>query len=289
MWRAVDAKILLAWSSGEDFVPPNLDDASARKQLASLHLLRLKLLGEHSTVANVVVSFLVETQNSQQLQEAFSMMEEPDIVTLLSSLGETPVKQLHVAMLPCDLASRGLVDKELARRLARRLNEERLKRLWELLQGHLDAEQDSWARAAACLLSAQMGRVEVHLQNLSLKVLVEAEQFLYDQELAICFAQDFFGYDLGICTAEQWPLKSWAPIFCELAGRLLEDPSEEKLQLLVKAHGIDESHPDIRASLHKLLHAHMLSPEGFGSHDAGCFNRVVHLSLVRCRRCGGGP
>ena len=35
--------------------------------------------------------------------------------------------------------------------------------LWQLLQGHL--AEDSWARAAA--MSAQMGRMEIHLENLS--------------------------------------------------------------------------------------------------------------------------
>ena len=120
---------------------PRLPDTSARKQLAALLLLRLKLPGDHGTAAKEAVSLLVETQDSQQLQEAFGVMEESDIVTLLSSLDEAAVNQLHVAMLPCDLASRELVDKELARRLASRLNEERLKRLWELLQGHLDTEQ----------------------------------------------------------------------------------------------------------------------------------------------------
>ena len=243
---------------------PRLPDTSARKQLAALLLLRLKLPGDRGTAAKEAVSLLVETRDSQQLQEAFGVMEESDIVTLLSSLDEAAVNQLRVAMLPCDLASRELVDKELARRLASRLNEERLKRLWELLQGHLDTEQDSWARAAACLLSVHIGRIEVKLGNLSLEVLVQAGKFLDDQDLAISFAQDFFSYDLGISTAEQWPLRSSAPIFCELAGRISEDESAEKLQLLVKAHGIDESHSGIRATVYKLLHAHMLSREARG-------------------------
>ena len=164
-------------------------------------------------------------------------------------------------MQPCDHGCKRHVDKELARRLASRLNEERLKRLWQLLQEHLGADDASWPRAAACLLSAQIGRIEVDLQNLSLEVLTEAGKLVDDQELAIAFAQDFFGYDLGISMAEQWPLKSSAPIFCELAGRLADYESEEKLHFLLKAHGIDESHLDIRTSLHKLLHAQMLTLE----------------------------
>ena len=240
---------------------PRLPDAAARKQLAALLLFRLKLPGEHGTVAKEVLSLLVETRDSQQLEEAFATMEEPTIVTLLSSLDEAAVNQLHAAMLPCDKACKGLVDKELARRLARRLNDEHLEKLWQLLQGHLDSEQDSWAQAAGCLLSAQIGRIEVHLENLSLEVLMEAEKFLDDQDSAISFAQDFFGYDLGISMAEQWPLKSSAPIFHELAARVSEDESEEKLQLLLKAHSIDESHPDIRSSLHTQLYARMLSLE----------------------------
>ena len=254
---------------------PCLPDASARKQLAALLLLRLKLLGEHGTVAKEVVSLLIEFEDGQQLQEAFATMEESTIVTLLSSLDEAAVNQLHVAMIPCDLACRGLVDKELARRLASRLNEEHLKRLWQLLQEHL--EQDCWARAAACLLSAQMGRMEVlHLQNVSLKVLVQASKFLDDQDSALSFAKDFFGYDLGISMAEQWPLKSSAPIFCELAGRLSEDESEEKLQLLLEAHGIDESHPDIRETLYTELCAHMLTlEEGDESDWEGLFLKLA--------------
>ena len=268
MWsRSGSCKLPSTWSSGEDLVRPRLPDTSARKQLAALLLLRLKLPGDRGTAAKEAVSLLVETRDSQQLQEAFGVMEESDIVTLLSSLDEAAVNQLRVAMLPCDLASRELVDKELARRLASRLNEERLKRLWQLVQGNVDAEPDFWARAAACLLSVHMGRIEVQLQNLSLKVLREACKFLDDKNLAISFAKDFLSYDLGISTAGQWPLRSSAPIFCELAGRLSEDTleeNEEKLQLLVKAHGIDESHPGIREALRKLLHAHMLSREARG-------------------------
>ena len=238
-----------------------MSDASVRKQLAALLLLRLKLPGDHGHVAKEVVTLLVETQDSQQLEEAFATMGESTIVVLLSSLDEAAVNQLHVAMLPCNLTCRGLIDKELARRLASRLNEEHLKRLWQLLQGHLHAEQDSWARAAACLLSAHLGRMEVQLHNLSLEVLVEARKFLDSQDSTIAFAKDFFRYDLGVSMAEQWPLKSSAPIFNELAGRLSGEESEEKLQLLRKAHSIDESHPDIRASLRNQLHAHMLSEE----------------------------
>ena len=243
---------------------PRLPDAAARKQLATLLLLRLKLPGEHGTVAKEVVSLVAETQDSQQLQEAFGTMEEPDIVTLLSSLDETAVNQLHTAMLPCDNTCKRLVDKELARRLASRLslvaetqdtqqlkkasakregpdikmllsslgleetkrlidqelarrralqlNEERVKRLWQLLQGHVDSEQDSWAQAAACLLSVHAARMEVHLGNLSSKVLTDAAKFLDDQDLAIAFAKDFFACDLGISSAKQWPLKSSAPV-----------------------------------------------------------------------------
>ena len=244
---------------------PRLPDAAARKQLATLLLLRLKLPGEHGTVAKEVVSLVVETQDSQQLQEAFGTMEEPDIVTLLSSLDEMAVNQLHVAMQPCHLSCRGLVDKELARRLASRLNEEHLKTLWQLLRGHLDSEQDSWAQAAGCLLSAQMGRMEVQLHNLSLEVLVKAGKFMDDQDSAIAFAQDFFGYDLGISMAEQWPLKSSAPIFHELAGHLSQEKSEERLRLLLRAYDIDESDSRIRASLYTELCDHMLSQEAGGA------------------------
>ena len=241
---------------------PRLPDAAARKQLATLLLLRLKLPGEHGNGAKEVVSLLVESQDSQQLQEAFGIMEESDIVTLLSSLDETAVKQLHVGMLPRDHGWKGLVDKEVARRLASQLNEGCLKMLWQLLQGHLDSEQDSWAQAAACFLSAQMGRIEVHLANLSSKVLAEARKFLDDQVFAIAFAKDFFACDLGISSAKQWPLKSTAPIFNELATRVSEDKSEEKLQLLLKGYDIAESDLVIRASLYKLLHARMLSQNG---------------------------
>ena len=241
---------------------PRLPDTAARKQLAALLLLRFKLPGEHGNVAKEVLSLVAETQNSQQLQEAFATMEESDIPLLLSSLSETAVKQLHVGMLAHDHGCKGLVDKELARRLARRLNEDHLEKLWQLLQGHLDSEQDSWAQAAACLLSAQMGRIEVHLGDLSSKVLTEARKFLDDQLFAIAFAKDFFACDLGISSAKQWPLKSTAPIFNELATRVSEDKSEEKLQLLLNGYDIAESDPVIRASLYKLLHARMLSQNG---------------------------
>ena len=201
-------------------------------------------------------------------------MEESDLVVSLSSLDGEMITRLHQVMLPCDPRCRWLLDKELATRLAGRLNDENLRRLWQLLQDKMD--DDCWACAAACLLSAHIGRINADLKQLPSKVLKLAVNYMDVQDSAIAFAQGFFKYDLGISQAEQWPRRSTAPIFLELAERLEGDASEEKLQLLVRGHGIDESHAFIRKSLSKQLHEHILNQEsGQASAMEGLFLKLT--------------
>ena len=255
---------------GESFLRPWLPDTSAREQLGALLLLRMKLPGsDRCKVGKEAVSLLVAAREINPLREAFADMQEADLVALFSSFDEDTVTKLHGVLLPTDVPCKAILSKELARKLAGRLNTDRLERLWHVLQTH-------WVQAAACLLCAHIGSLQVRLQDLSSEVLAEVVKFIDDQVSAADFAKSFFKCDLKILAIKKWPIKGLAPIFQELAGRLREEKYEGKLHFLVKGHQIDDSHQGIQEALRKELYGHMSRVEaGNGSDNEGLFLKLV--------------
>ena len=222
------------------------------------------------------MALLVAAKEYQPLQKAFSDMCEAETTALISSLDEDTVTKLYGAVLPADVPCRRVLSKELAQRLASRLDQERLNRLWQLLRAHPDDDRDSWVQAASCLLCGHIDRLEVLLEHLSTKMLTEAVQFLEDQAAAVAFAKHFFKCDIGISAVEQWPRKSTAPMFQELSHRLADENFDERLRVLVHGHQIDESHQGIKEALSKQLHDHLLrQPASTGSDMEGLFLKVA--------------
>ena len=119
--------------SGEDFLRPRLPDSSARKQLAALLLLRLKVPGaDVSKVGKEAILLLVDLHDPSQLVEAVSGMEAAQVAAWIPSLEEDSVQKLHIALLSTDAPCKGVVSKALAQRLAASLlKAECAKRLWQ--------------------------------------------------------------------------------------------------------------------------------------------------------------
>ena len=258
--------------SGEDFLRPRLPDSSARKHLAYLLLLRLKVPGtDMGKVANEAISLLVDLQDPSQLRGAISGMEAVEVAAWIPSLEEDSVQQLHSALVSTDMPCKGVVRKELAQRLASLLNPERLTSLWQLLCANDPA--DSWMQAAACFLCAHLNRLELGLQDIPSEMLTEAAKFMDDQGLAVAFANSFFKYDLGISAFEEWPIKSTAGILFELAKR--EERQGEKLPLLLKGHRVDESNMQIRVAVAMQLKHHILRDDGGVSDMEGLFLKLI--------------
>ena len=241
-----------------------------------LLLHRLKLPGtERSDVVKEAVSLLVKLQDSEALLlEAFSVLEEAEVAALLPSLDEEAVLQVHSALLQTDMPCMGALSKELAARLASLLNRNRLTELWQLLQAHVDDSSDSWVQAAACLLCAHGGRLKVPMEQLSSGLLTEAGKFIEDQGSVIAFAKGFFKHDLGISAVEQWPLRSAALIFRELAIRVPDETSEEKLRLLLKTYSINDADPVVQDSLSKHIKHHIVQQEPSGCEMEGLFLKL---------------
>ena len=205
----------------------------------------------------------------------FSAMSQSEVETVLATFEDDTVKRLHKSKLPPDALCRSLVNKELACRLGKSMDEESLQSLWSLLEESLGDERIPWVKGAACLLAAHFGRLGVPLQHLPLEVLVEAGRFLEDKDGAFAFAQDFFKCDVGISAVEQWPLRSSAPIFRELAVRIPDVISEEKLRLLLKAYSINDVDPVIQDALSEQLQRHIVHQEPSGSEMEGLFLKLA--------------
>ena len=233
-----------------------MPDACASKQLAHFLRLKLKLVDTDSVeIAKEAVSLLVKVQDDDQLLDLFVAIEESAVLTLLPSFDEKAIAVMHRALLTCDASCRAHVNKEYAQRLATSLDDDhRLKTLWQLLEANLNDSSMPWVKAAACLLSAHPSRLGVKVSDLRLEVLTEASKFLDDQEEGAAFARDFFKQDLGVFSwfFEQWPRKSSAPIFHEMALRI-DGAQSEKLQMLLKAYWTDKDNGSVRASLRKHL------------------------------------
>ena len=186
------------------------DASSSSKKLVALLLLRLqlKLAGaDPLDVAKEAVSLSLQVEDEGELMAIFSAMSQSEVETLLAYFEDDTVKRLHKSKLPPDALCRSLVNKELACRLAKSMDEESMRSLWSLLEESLGDERISWMKAAACLLAAHFGLLGVPLQHLPLEVLVEAGRFLEEKDGAFAFAQDFFKCDVGISAVEQCPRK----------------------------------------------------------------------------------
>ena len=230
-------------------------DTSARKQLAALLLLRLKMPGtDIGKVAKEAISLHLNLQDLVPLQQAMSGMKAADVAAWILSLDEEMVRNLHSALLSTDAPCKGVVSKALAQRLAGSLlNPERVQSLWQLLQlcANVPEECGIWMQAAACFLCAQLNRLQVSLRDIPSEMLRKATNFMDDQGSAVAFANSFFKYDLGMSMFEKWPVKSTALIVLELANR--QEEPEEKFELLLKGYCIDKSNVLILESLAKQL------------------------------------
>lgn len=186
-----------------------------------------------------------------------------ELLSLLPSMNEDTVLSLHNAMQASRENCTGVIDKELISRLAKRFKEDGcLMKMWELLLANCTGDIDDCTQAAAVVLTAFIDRLDVDVSTLSSELLNQASVYL-DQDEAITFAKDFFGNELGISTSP-WPSKGSAKILTELAFRLFGDDDvlrDEKLQMLVKAYGIDSEDVSTRKSLRSQLHHCILHSE----------------------------
>lgn len=186
-----------------------------------------------------------------------------ELLSLLPSMNEDTVLSLHNAMQASRQNCTGVIDKELISRLAKRFKEDGcLMKTWELLLANCTGDIDDCTQAAAVVLTAFIDRLDVDVSTLSSELLNQASVYL-DQDEAITFAKDFFGNELGISTSP-WPSKGSAKILTELAFRLFGDDDvlrDEKLQMLVKAYGIDSEDVSTRKSLRSQLHHCILHSE----------------------------
>ena len=244
--------------------------------MVTLLLLRLQLKlpeKEPGDTAKQAVSLLVQLPDDGQLLDVLSRVSEHELQALLPAFDEEAL-QIQRTMLPLDAPCRGMVNKELARRLASCLeSDERLKSLWSLLLENLEDDRHTWTKAAACVLVTHTARLDLDLQRLPADLLSEASIFLEDRDAAVAFAKE---YGLSIAAAEKWPLKSAAQILGERARRLSEKESEEKLELLLKAHQIDETDGVIRTSLLEQLQQHILNRKvGEASAMEGLFLKLA--------------
>ena len=244
--------------------------------MVTLLLLRLQLKlpeKEPGDTAKQAVSLLVQLRDDGQLLDVLSRVSEHELQALLPAFDEETL-QIQRTMLPLDAPCRGMVNKELACRLASCLeSDERLKSLWSLLLENLEDDRHPWTKAAACVLVAHTARLDLDLQRLPADLLSETIIFLEDRDAAVAFAKE---YGLSIAAVEKWPLKSAAQILGERARRLSEKESEEKLELLLKAHQIDETDVVIRTSLLQQLQQHILNRKGGeGSDMEGLFLKLA--------------
>ena len=254
------------------------DASSLSKKLVALLLLRLQLKlpgADLSDVAKEAVSLSLQGEDEGELMAIFSAMSQSDVETLLATFEDATVKKLHGAKLPPDALCRSLVNKELACRLAKSMDEESLQSLWNLMEESLGDERVPWVKGAACLLAAHFGRLGAPLQHLPLEVLAEAGRFLEEKDGAAAFCQDFFKCDVGISALEQWPLRSAALIFQELAVRVPDETPEEKLRLLLKAYSINDADPVVQDSLSQHIKHHIVQQEPSGCEMEGLFLKLA--------------
>eukprot|EP00435_Cladocopium_sp_Y103_P047044 s2183_g13.t1 len=237
----------------ERFVRPLLPDTSARKQLVSLLLLRVKLMrwNRDSLILEITL-LLLATDDVHQLQDFLGEIQEHEFLCLLEKLEDDAVKTLRAQMKRTshsNLGHREAIDLEFARRLVRRLGHSDdsivqmfdLTDLWSLLIAH---HEDFWVRPSAMFLASSIRQLHVDLQTLGDQLLYHAYRCLDEKEAAMAIASDFFQHDLGMSTAD-WPPKECASIIMELAMRTHDN--QERAHLLVRAYNMDPGNEVLRA------------------------------------------
>ena len=254
---------------GEEFVRPLLPDTSARKKLAALLLLKMKLPGvERDAILQELVSLMVEMQDDDQLQSFLGVMQLSELANLLPKLQEEMIESLHIIARSSGVFKE-CIAQHFASRLASRLGDATcLKKLWELVCSNSHYGEVVWAKAAGILLAAFPDRLELSVPlEVDGQILLHARAFAEGQSHAISFAKSFFQYDLGISATGNWPLKGCAMIFFELCTRLFatDEHCQKKLELLLKAHAIDDSNASIRQTLREELHQCLLRMETPGA------------------------
>ena len=119
---------------GEEFVRPLWPDTSARKKLAALLLLKMKLPGvERDAVLPELVSLMVEIQDDDQLQSFLGVIQLSELANLLPMLQEEMIESLH-RIAKSSGVFKECIAQHFASRLASRLGDAaRLKKLWQLV------------------------------------------------------------------------------------------------------------------------------------------------------------
>ena len=269
----------------EHFVRSNLPDAAARRKLSAVLLQRAKLPGVgKGGVIQELVSLLLEMQDDEKLQQFLCETEESELLSLLWKLDEEMVTSLHKTIRSASMSGskpcRKMINKELACRFANRsMDDERLKKLWDLLQLKDVDDEEDWTKAAAVVLATFIDRLEVVVADLGMDVLSYARAYVEDHDSAKAFAEQFFSYDLGIANeAPTWPPQGSAKIFAEIASRI-DDTHEEKLRFLMRAHEIDDFDDMIRKTLVKQLH-HSIAQEWVLERGDGLELESLYLKLV---------
>lgn len=268
-------QVLALVQRGEQFVRPLLPDTFARKNLAELLLIRNKLPAlKEDAILQELVPLLVDVGDDGKLQDVLRAMQASELENLLPKLEEEIVESLHDIAKSSGLF-RNLVAQHLACRLAQRFFDDScLEKLAGLVWSN-SKDGGLWKEAAGLLIAAAFPLTEtsltLHLSRADGQLLLHASIFAEDRSKAICFAKDFFQTDLGISAAAEWPHKGCAKIFLELSTRLTSDDDhdkhKEKVELLQKAHGIDDSCAMIRQMLTTELYQcllHMETPRARG-------------------------
>ena len=258
-------QVLALVQRGEQFVRPLLPDTFARKNLAELLLIRNKLPAlKEDAILQELVPLLVEIGDDGKLQDVLLGMQTSELENLLPKLEEEIVESLHNIAKSSGLF-RNLVAQHLACRLAQRFFDSScLEKLVELVWSN-SKDGGLWKEAAGLLIAAAFPLTVRGLSGADGQLLLHASIFAEDRSEAICFAKDFFQADLGISAAGEWPHKGCAKIFLELFKRLTSDDGhdkrKEKLELLQKAHAIDDSSSKIRRMLTTELYQCLLHIE----------------------------
>ena len=225
---------------------------------------------DRDAVLQELVFLMVKIQDDDQLQSFLGVIQLSELGNLLPKLEEKMIESLYRIAKSGEF--KGCIAQHYASGLASRLGDATcLKKLWGLLCSNFHCGEVVWAKASGILLATFPGRLRrsVPLSEVDGQILLHARAFAEDQTDAIWFAKSFFQYDLGISATRHWPLKGCAMIFFELCTRLCaEDADEncqEKLELLRKAHAIDDSNPSVRQRLGEELQQCLLRMETPGA------------------------